>query len=282
MQLRTLTPIAIIGLLLCILYYSVAANLIYDWQFNPDYSHGFFIPLIVGYMIYSRRQELKEAAVTPNNWGLVLFVLGITQFILGTIGAEHFLQSTSMIVVVLGIVLFFSGIRTTRIIFVPILYMLFMIPLPAIIWNDFAFTLRLFASDVAVICMHALGMLVLQEGNMLYLPGASLEVVDACSGMRSLVSLLALGALFAFLSDHPVWKKWLVFLSAIPIAIISNIIRLIITVALVQRYGSEMASGFTHEVSGLLVFFIGLILFFIVYKLLSIWPKYSIDKNDTE
>lgn len=273
MRRQTLVPVSIIILLFAALYYPIFSNLFYDWNTNPDYSHGYFIPFIVGYMIYSKRQELKSITVVPNNWGFIIFVLGIAQLILGIIGAEHFLQSTSMIIVIIGIVLFVAGVKFVRILLVPIFYIIFMIPLPAIIWNNFAFSLRLFASKIAVICMHAMGMLVLREGNMLYLPGASLEVVDACSGMRSLVSLLALGALFAFISKQSVWKKWILFLSAIPIAIISNIIRLIITVALVQWFGLEMASGTIHEVSGLVVFCIGLILFFIVYKLISIGSK---------
>lgn len=269
MRLRIILPISVIMLLLAVLYYPVVSNLMYDWQNNPDYSHGYFIPLIAGYMALSRKQELNSSLVS-SNWGIALLLMGLTQFVLGVIGAEHFLQSTSMIVVVLGIVMFLAGLKAARLLFVPVAYLMFMVPLPAIIWNDFAFTLRLFASKIAVACMHAMGMTVLREGNMIYLPSASLEVVDACSGMRSLVSLMALGALLAFISSHSVWKKWLLFLSAIPIAIISNILRLIATVALVNAYGDEAAFGVTHTFSGIAVFIIGLGLLLAVNKLLSI------------
>jgi len=118
--------------------------------------------------------------------------------------------------------------------------------------------------------MHLVGMPVLREGNIILLPGASLEVVDACSGIRSLVSLLAMSALFAFVVNQRIWKKWVLFLAAVPIAIASNIIRLIVTVALTQVYGKKAAIGVTHTYSGIATFFFGLLLLLLVSKLLSI------------
>lgn len=270
MTVRQIIPISIITILLIVLYNSVASELLHDWQNNPDYSHGYFIPFIAGYMAWSRRKGLKNAIWKPNNWGIVIFLLGIIQLILGVIGAEHFLQSTSLIIVMLGITLFLGGFKVTRILLVPILFLLFMIPLPAIIWNDFAFSLRLFASKIAVNSMHLIGMPVLREGNIIFLPGASLEVVDACSGIRSLISLLAMSALFAFVVNQRIWKKWVLFMAAVPIAIASNIIRLIVTVALTQVYGKKAAIGVTHTYSGIATFFFGLLLLLLVSKLLSI------------
>jgi len=268
--LRKIIPIAFITMLLIVLYHSVVAELLYDWQNNPDYSHGYFIPFIAGYMAWSRREDLKNTAWKPNNWGIALFLMGIIQLMLGIIGAENFLQSTSLIIVMLGIILFLAGFKIARILLVPTLFLLFMIPLPAIIWKNFAFSLRLFASKIAVSFMHLIGMPVLREGNIIFLPGASLEVVDACSGMRSLVSLLAMSALFAFIMNQRMWKKWVLFLSAVPIAIISNIIRLIITVTLTQVYGEKAALGVTHTYSGIATFSIGLVLLLIISKLLSL------------
>lgn len=273
MVLRKTVLIAVIALLLAALYYPVISHLMSSWQANPDYSHGYFIPFIIGYMVYRKRGELQAMACKPNNWGILLLLLGLIQLVLGIIGAEHFLQSSSIIVVALGIVLFLAGVKMTRVLLAPVLYLMFMIPLPAIIWNNFAFSLRLAASKVAVASMHAMGMTVLREGNLIYLPNASLEVMDACSGMRSLVSLMALGALFAFISRHSIWKKWTLFLSSIPIAIVSNIMRLIIVVVMVQAYGKEVALGATHTFSGIIVFFIGLVFLLVVNKLLSVSPK---------
>jgi len=271
--LRIIVPTAFIVLLLAGLYYPVVSHLLDSWQANPDYSHGFFVPLIVGYMVYRRWGELKGIACEPNNWGIVILLLGLIQLTLGIIGAEHFLQSTSLIVVAFGIILFLAGLKMARTMTVPLLYLMFMIPLPAIIWNNFAFSLRLAASKIAVTCMHAMGMTVLREGNMIYLPTASLEVVDACSGMRYLVSLMALGALFAFMSNYSTWKKWTLFLSSIPIAIVSNIVRLVVVVLMVQAYGEDAALGVTHTFSGIIVFFIGLVLLLLMNKLLLIHPR---------
>ncbi len=278
MALRNTVLIAVIALLLAVLYYPVISHLMSSWQANPDYSHGYFVPFIVGYMVYWKRGELQGMACEPNDWGIFLLLIGLIQLVLGIIGAEHFLQSTSMIVVALGIVLFLAGVKMTRVLMAPVLYLMFMIPLPAIIWNNFAFSLRLAASKIAVACMHAMGMTILCEGNFIYLPTASLEVVDACSGMRSLVSLMALGALFAFISSHSVWKKWALFISAIPIAIVSNIMRLIIAVVMVQAYGEDAALGATHTFSGIIVFFIGLVLLLVVNKMLSVSPRQAVRK----
>jgi exosortase len=269
-----MVPLIIIVALLVALYFRVFEGLIYDWSNNPDYSHGFLIPAIALYLVWLQRDKLPQADSSPSYWGILIFILGIGQYALGTISAEHFLQSTSMIVVILGIVLFLWGWGILRIVLIPSLYLIFMIPLPAIIWNKFAFSLKLFATEIAVVFIQALGIIVLREGNVLTLPTMTLEVVDACSGLRSLISMLALSALISLVCTLPIWKKWILFLSAIPIAITSNVIRLVIIAVFAQRFGIDITRGMSHTLSGLFVFGIGIMLFYIMYEILSILPKH--------
>lgn len=278
MQKNRMIALIAISILFVALYQRVFSGLIYDWSNNPDYSHGYLIPFIALYLVWSQRGKLNQTQSYFSYWGLLFLMLGVGQFIVGSVGAEHFLQSTSMIVIILGTALFLWGWGVMRIVLVPAAYLMFMIPLPAIIWNKFAFSLRLFATEIAVFFIQAMGLIVLREGNVLIMPNATLEVVDACSGLRSLISLLALSALISFMSPFPLWKKWLLFLFAIPIAIISNIIRLIVTVVFSQKFGIDITQGFSHTLSGFLVFCIGIMLFFIAYKLLSILPGSSIKK----
>jgi len=264
--------------LFIILYLRVFNDLLYDWLNNPDYSHGFLIPIMALYIAWSKRDILERIHPAPSGWGLAVLLVGIGQYILGNIGAEHFLQSTSMIIVILGIVLFLRGWRTMRIILAPSLFLIFMIPLPAIIWNKFAFGLKLFATKIAVVFMQAMGLVVLREGNVLTLPATTLEVVDACSGLRSLISLAALSTMFGLLSLFSLWKKWLLFILVVPVAIASNIIRLIVITVFAEKFGIDITSGISHTVLGIFVFCIGLVLVWGVYKILSIIPSKAIVK----
>lgn len=262
----------IIAALITLVYLQVFRGLIYDWSTNPDYSHGFIVPFIAAYMVWSRKDVLKKDVYDPSNWGLLILVVGLVQFISGYIGAEHFLQSTSLLFVLMGAVIFLAGFYVARIVLVPIVFLIFMIPLPAIIWNDFAFNLKLFATKVAVYFIDFLGMAVHRQGNVIYLPGNVLEVVDACSGLRSLISLLALGVLIAYFSPLRAWKRWVLIFSAIPIAILSNVIRLVATAFLTQKIGLQATEGMYHTLSGVFVFAIGVAMFLLVYWLLS-FPK---------
>lgn len=252
-------------------YYPVIINLIKDWTEDDNYSHGFFIPLISVYMLYSMREELSRIKLTPNNWGLPLLLLGLIQLMLAKIGTEFFMQRTSLIPVLLGITLFLFGIRFSRKILIPVLFLIFMVPLPAIIWNKIAFPMQLFSTTLTENIVHALGIPVLREGNILYLAETTLEVVDACSGLRSLVTMFALSATFAWFSDLGIFRQWLLFLCAAPIAILANIVRLTGTAVLANQFGDEVAQGFLHELSGLVTFMLGLILLGGIYWALQ--PK---------
>lgn len=267
----SLPSLAVLGGAFVALYHPVLLKLIHDWGVDENYSHGYFIPFIVGYMIWQRKEELRAIAPEPSFGGLLVLLVGLAQLLIAWVGTEYFFQGTSMIVVLAGTALFLGGPKVTKRLLVPMAYLIFMIPLPAILWNQVAFPMKLFASFIAGNTIQALGYTVLREGNILTLPNITLEVADACSGLRSLTSLLALSGALAYLSSLSAGRKWLLFLSAAPIAVLCNVIRLTATAILARHYGSLVAEGFLHSFSGWLVFIMGVAMLAGVHGLLKRW-----------
>lgn len=254
------------------LYYPIFLKLIQDWETDPNYSHGYFIPVLAAYMIWSRRSEIFAEAVNPSLfWGALLMLAGLLQLIVAWVGSEYFLQGSSMIPLLLGMSLFIWGPAISRKLAVPILYLIFMIPLPAIIWDQLAFPLALLASKIAAFSIDAIGLSIFREGNIIYLPNVTLQVEEACSGLRSLSTLFALSALVAFLCHLRTSFKWIIFLAAVPIALTGNALRLIATAILARNFGSGMAEGFIHELSGWVLFVFGLIILVLLHNLLAKW-----------
>ena len=273
---RTYFQVGIVATVFVGFYYPFIVTMINDWNENDNYCHGYLIPFISVYMIFSCRRKLEEVDITPNNWGLLVIAIGLVQLVVAKIGSEFFLQRTSMIIVLFGLSLFLLGKELTKRISVPVLYLVFMIPIPAIIWFKLALPMKLLASILSEWSIGAMGIPVLREGNILHLAECSLEVVDACSGLRSLVSMLAISAALAYLSKNTCLRKWLLFLSAIPIAISVNIVRVTVTAGLANRFGEEVANGFLHGFSGWLLFTLGIMMLISVYVVLS---KNSIKPN---
>ena len=201
--------------------------------------------------------------------GIFIIIFGMMVYMAGNLGAELFLMRTSMIITLAGIITFNFGTAILKAVAVPLCYLIMMIPIPAIIWNKIAFPLQLFAARISSETISMVGIPVFREGNILHLANTSLEVVDACSGIRSLTSLLALTGAFAFLSHVSKWKKWVIFLSAIPIAVATNVVRLTVTGMLAAWVGPEAAHGFLHDMSGLIVFGTALVLVYIIFILLT-------------
>lgn len=262
-------PVFIVAGCFLALYHHVILTLINDWRIDDNFSHGFLVPFISGYLIWQNRQTLSKLSIMPGNIGLLLICFSIAFYIFAYTGAELFTQRFSMILVMLSTVVFLAGWSYLKVLFFPIIYLILMIPIPAIIWNKIAFPLKLFATHWAVNTIQLLGITVYSEGNIIYLANTTLQVVDACSGLRSLTSLIALSAAFALITTHSRLKKIILFLSAIPIAIATNIFRLILTAVLAKEFGPQVAQGFLHEASGIMVFLIALILLFLLNILLA-------------
>lgn len=266
---QALLSLGILFSALLFLYFPILMELVHDWETNDNYSHGFFIPFISAFFIYSCRHDLKKIPLRGHIIGLFILILGFLQLIIAKAGSEYFLQRTSLIPVLSGMVIFCLGFAFFKKTALPILYLIFMIPLPAIIWNKIAFPMQLFSSSLTEKAVTLMSIPLYREGNVLYLPETTLEVVAACSGLRSLLTLFALSAAFAILSKHKLWQKWLLFFAAAPIAVFANITRLSATALLASRYGGEVAQGFLHEFSGIVVFLVGIGLLIAINALLT-------------
>jgi len=240
-----------------------------DWSRDENYSHGFLVPFVAAYFLWQRRERLAALAPRPAWSGILLLLLGLAGLVVGEIGAEQFTKRLSLLVVLGGGIAFLAGWRWLRAVAFPYAYLLFMVPLPYIVYDAVAFPLKLFAARFATTVVANLGIPIYAEGNVIYLESTTLQVADACSGIRSLMSLLALAAAFAYLTQRSGWRRWLLFLSAIPIAIATNMVRIIGTAALADRYGAKVAMGFFHEFAGLVVFGVALVLLFGVAALLA-------------
>ncbi len=263
-------------LLLAALYWSIFPDMVMDWYNDENYSHGFIVPLISGYFLYTRRDELAKAMVAPWAPGLMVIVIALIQLTVGWLGTEYFTMRSSLIVLLAGITLYLFGTGVFRMTLLPLAYLLFMVPIPYIVYDAVAFPLKLFVTKVSVAFLKALGIVVLREGNIIAFPSITLEVADACSGIRSLVSLLALSVAYAFFTKHSIAGRLIIILSAVPIAIVTNALRVIITGILAQYWGAGAAEGFFHEFAGLMVFALAMLLLVAVGAITGkIEKKYS-------
>jgi exosortase len=247
------------------LYFRTLSGLVSDWSSDPNFSHGFLIPVISLYMVWYKKDQLREIPRQPSLIGLGIIVLGLLVHVAANIGAELFLMRFSMVITLSGIIIYALGIPRFKVMLIPVAYLIMMIPIPAILWNHVAFPLQLLAAKLSAQVIGFIGIPVFREGNILHLATTSLEVVDACSGLRSLTSLLALTGICAFLAPFSRIKKWILFFSAVPIAVAVNVIRLTITAAMAVWISPETAHGFLHDMSGLIIFGAALVLVYLVF-----------------
>ena len=236
------------------LYAAVLPPLIADWLDDPNYSHGFLVPGLSAYFVWDRRQTLAGLRPQPHWGGLVFLCCGLGMLLLGHLGAELFLMRSSMVVVLTALVWYLLGRPYVHALAFPLAFLLFMIPLPAILLNTITLPLQLLATQVSTFALQLVHLPVYREGNIIYLPHTTLEVAEACSGLRSLISLLALAVVFAYITQRRVSTRWLLVLSAVPIALVANACRIWGTGVLAHRYGTQAAEGFYHTFAGWLVF----------------------------
>lgn len=264
---QAITPLVWVSILLLICFAPTLRLLVHEWMTNDDMGHGFFVPLLAGYIVWLKRGDLILPA-KPCNWGLVLVVYAALQLYIATLGAELFLARTSFVISVMGVTLFLWGAANFRTLLFPLLLLFFMVPLPAIIFNQLTFPLQLFASQVAETALMALGIPTLREGNVLELPSQKLSVVEACSGIRSLLSLTFLALVYGYFFDKRPWMKWVLLVVTIPIAITANAARVTITGILSER-DPELAQGFFHMAEGWIIFAVAMVLLALAHQLIS-------------
>lgn len=263
---------ALIGVLIAAIYYRVMGKLVLDWWEIPDFSHGFLVPVFAGYLVWVKKKALLETKISPSWSGIGVVAMGLMVLLLGVYGAELFLSRVSFVILLAGLVLCFGGWQLLGELRFVLLVLLLAIPIPTIIFNQITFPLQILASKLASALLPVFGVPVLREGNIIELPAMKLEVAEACSGIRSLVSLFTLSVFYGYFLEKSFLRRALLALASIPIAIAANALRILGTGLCVQYWDPDKALGFFHEFSGWVMFLVSLGCLFIVHRIMRLFP----------
>jgi len=255
--------------LLILVYFPTWKHLVGQWATDEDVGHGFFVPVVAGFIAWQRRDQLLAIEWKPAWWGILVMLWGVAQSVVGMLGAELFLQRTSILITLVGMLLVLGGTALVRALLFPLLLLPFMIPIPAVVYNQITFPLQLFASRVAETLLGWMGIPVLREGNVLELASQKLSVAEACSGIRSLLSLSFLALVYAYFFDRKVWMRWALLIGVLPIAILANAGRVTITGILSEEVNPEMAHGFFHSLEGWIIFLIAFVMLLALHAILN-------------
>lgn len=266
----------IISIRLCILlvlwaivFIPVYSRLVDAWLSHGDNSHGILVPFISMFFIWQNRDRLKLVRLSSSNWGAVILVASMSVYLLGLASGTEVISRAMIVFSLIGLLWFNLGKEVVRLLAFPLLFLLFMIPVPVAVQSALAFPLQLFATKISFLFTRALSIPVHQEGNMLFFAEAQLEVAEACSGIRSIAAFTVLSVVFAYLLDKGWGRRIVLLLSAIPLALFTNIVRITGTGILAHYYGAGFASGFLHEFSGIAVFALGFVLLLLEFIFLN-------------
>jgi exosortase len=243
-----------LGVLLVTVYWKILHALVIQWWDDPNYTHGFLVPLFCAYLVWRRRAVLRTLPRTGSWLGIPVILVGIAVLLLGDFGADNFLMRSSLIVILAGLVLFHLGTAIFRSILFPFAFLIFMVPLPGVIFYAVTFPLQHLAAKQAAWTLEMLGVPVLLDGNVIHLAQLSLGVTEACSGIRSLISLLAGALAWAYLLLPLGWSTVIFVAATLPITILANAARVVLTGLIGQYAGVDYASGFFHEFAGLAIY----------------------------
>jgi exosortase len=266
-------PVLLLVALLMVLYHSIAVKLVTDWGELPDFSHGFLIPFFAAFLLWDKRGELRSATTAPSWGGVWLVALGLFELLLGVFGADLFLQRTSFVLLVAGLIWMLLGRQMLGRVKFVLFVLLLAIPLPTILFNQITFPLQLLASRFASDLLPLAGVPVLREGNIIQLPALQLEVAEACSGIRSLMSLFTVAVIYGYFLERGTWRRVLLALAALPIAVAANVARIFGTGLCVQYWDPDKAMGFFHEFSGWLMFLVSLGCLYLVHKAMGLMAR---------
>ena len=260
------------------LYASILGRLVGQWWSDPNFSHGFFVPAFALFVLWQDRSRLASLPRAPSLWGLLILVMALCVLVVGVLGAELFLSRVSLLLLIAGLVILFLGWNYLRAVLFPFAFLILMIPIPAIIFNQITFPLQILASKVAAAVLPLAGVPVLREGNVINLPTMPLEVAEACSGIRSLLSLATLAIIYGYLMETRNSVRVVLTLASVPIAVAANSSRIVGTGLLVQYWDPSKAEGFFHAFSGWLIFVISLVMLFLLHRVIRLFEK----KNEAQ
>jgi len=240
------------------------------WARDSYYSHGILVPIFsIIFLVWPKRKELSAIVKSSSPWGINLIVLGLIIHLGSSLMQVYFTSGFSLIITISGMVLYFFGAKTYRKVLFAVMFIVFMVPLPMIIITNVSFKLKLFAAEISAIILNSMGILAIQEGSIIKMRNAYVIVDDVCSGLRSLISLTAMGSVFAHWMKGHMLKRIGLLLTTIPIAIITNVCRIVLLSSITEVWGPEHATGFVHDASGFMVFGLAVLLLFTFGKLME-------------
>jgi exosortase len=261
-------PLLWLAGLLIICYAPILYRMGVQWATDENMGHGFFVPVIAAWIAWQRKDQLLATPRQVNGWGLALVIWAGMQSLAATLGAELFTARLAFVMAIVGAVLFVGGTRWLRILSFPLALLLFMIPIPQILYARLTLSLQMLASELGETLIGWMGIPVIRTGNLLQLPSQTLDIADACSGIRSLLSLAFLSLVYAYFTDKRPWMRWALLIATIPIAIGANAIRVALT-GLLSEINTQYARGTYHEMEGYIVFVVALAALLIAHRLIN-------------
>ena len=261
-----------VGILLLLatwLYGPFALRMASQWWQDPNYTHGFFVPVFALFLLWERRAKLAALRITPAWSGLGILLFALMTLVVGTIKSGFFLYRVSVLLFIAGLVVFLAGWKHLAAISFPLAFLFLMIPSPTLV-EQITFPLQIIASKTASFLLMLAGVPAIREGNIILLPSAQLEVAEACSGIRSLFSLLTLTIVYGYMAETRISVRMLLALIAVPISVFANALRIAFTGLMVEGWGVERAEGTIHALSGWLVFVASLGLIFLLHRLMHV------------
>jgi len=267
---RVFDKINILPFVVLILVYLPALyDLVLEWSNDPNYSHGFLIPLISAFLIWKKKEQLKTVLFKRDNTGLVLLIVGLILFVVANGAAEYFTLRFSFVLCLFGLTYYLLGKDIIKVTWFAFFMLLFMIPIPYVLYYAVTFPMQTLATKITVTILNSIGMNAIRQGNIIHITGHTLEVAEACSGIRSLISLLALGAIYAYTTQKKFTAQLILFLSTIPIAVIANVFRVLVTSVMVAIVTDQVTEEPFHSIMGMLVFVFAFISLFITGSILK-------------
>lgn len=250
------------------LYWPTIVRLVEQWGSDQNFSHGYFVPLFSAFVIWQDRDRLARVRRRPSWSGMALMAAGLGLLIVGQLGAELFLSRSSLLLVLAGFVVLFGGWNLFRALLFPWAFLFLMIPIPGILFNQITFPLQILASKLAAATLPLFGVPVLRQGNVMTLASQVLQVAEACSGIRSLMSLVTLAIIYGYLMERRLWIRYVLALAAVPVAVAANSFRIISTGLMVQYWDPDKAEGYFHTSWGWIVFVVSLFMLYAVHAII--------------
>ena len=258
--------------LVAVCYWPVIGNIVHQWQSDDNMAHGWFVPLIVGYIVWERREELAGVEIGQSAWGLGLLIGSGVVACVGALAAEIFTERVALVGTIAGLVWYLGGTELMRRLRFPLLLLCFALPLPGLLHKQITFPLQLVATRLAEWGLELTGRTVLREGNVLELAGRMISVVEACSGIRALMALEFFALAYAYLFHEKVWMRWVLAAAAVPVAVVANSGRVMAT-ALLGEVDPRLAEGFYHGLEGWAVFVVAMAMLIGVERVLRRWAQ---------